>query len=274
MVTVGMGEMTLIIVGGLNLSMGSCVALGTVLIAIMTVRMSIPWGIAILINLLVMTLIGFATGWLINKTKIVPMIGTMAVSTVVSGAAYLSSGGLPISGIPDAIKWFYKGNIGVIPIPIITTTIIALIFAFVFNRTYFGRQIYAAGSNREAARLSGINTDKIFIGAYVICGLLCGMGGLMMIGRLGSGQAQTGTTLDMDCLSALVIGGVSFLGGEGKVSKAICGFILITELTNGLTLCGVNDYVQMIITGSVFLAAVVLDSIQHGNVIFARKKSA
>ena len=107
----GMGEMALIIVGGLNLSMGSCVALSTVIIAIMTVKMSLPWWLAIIVVVIVNTLLGWLTGAVINKTKIVPMIGTMAISTIISGIAYLLCGGLPISGLPDIVKFFYQGNV-------------------------------------------------------------------------------------------------------------------------------------------------------------------
>lgn len=269
----GMGEMALIIVGGLNLSMGAGVALATVIIAIITVKLGLPWPVAILAVLVVNTLIGYVTGVVINKTKIVPMIGTLAISTIISGIAYILCGGLPISGIPGSVKFFYQGNVGPIPMPIIIAAVIIILIGILFNYTYFGRQIFATGSNREAARLSGINTDRVFVSCYTICGALCGVAGLLMIGRMGSGQPNCGATLDMDVLSALVIGGVSFLGGEGKVTKAVGGIILIVELTNGLTLCGVNEYIQMVITGSVFLIAVVLDSIQHNHLKFFSKKA-
>lgn len=269
----GMGEMALIIVGGLNLSMGAGVALATVIIAIITVKLGLPWPVAILTVLVVNTLIGYVTGVIINKTRIVPMIGTLAISTIISGIAYILCGGLPISGIPGSVKFFYQGNVGPIPMPIIIAAVIIILIGILFNYTYFGRQIFATGSNREAARLSGINTDRVFVSCYTICGALCGVAGLLMIGRMGSGQPNCGATLDMDVLSALVIGGVSFLGGEGKVTKAVGGIILIVELTNGLTLCGVNEYIQMVITGSVFLIAVVLDSIQHNHLKFFSKKA-
>lgn len=261
----GMGEMALIIVGGLNLSMGACVAFSSVLIALMTAEWGVAWPVAILITIVLDTLIGFVTGVVINKTKIVPMIGTMAISTIISGVAYLICGGLPVSGLPESVKFFYQGSIGPLPVPILLAAVIVVVMGIMFKYTYFGRQIFATGSNREAARLSGINADRVFVLAYTICGTLCGIAGLLMVGRIGSGNPTTGQTLDMDVLSALVIGGVSFLGGEGKVTKAIGGIILITMLTNGLTLCGVNEYVQKVITGGVFLAAVVLDSCQHNH---------
>lgn len=263
MAILGMGEMALLIVGGLNLSMGSCVAFSSVLIALLSVKMQMAWPLVIVITIVADTLIGFITGVIINKTKILPMIGTMALSTIISGLAYLLCGGLPISGIPASIKVFYQGTVGGIPAPIILAGTILVIMHIVFTYTYFGRQIFATGSNREASRLSGINADKVFISAYTICGALCGVAGLLMAGRVGSGNPTSGASLDMNVLSALVIGGVSFAGGEGAVVKAVGGVVLITMLTNGLTLGGVNEYVQMVITGGVFLMAVVLDSFQH-----------
>ena len=266
----GMGEMSLIVVGGLNLSMGACVALSSVLIAILSVKVGLAWPVVIAITLIVDTLIGFVTGFIINRTKIVPMIGTMALSTIISGIAYLACGGLPISGVPESIKVFYQGSVGVIPAPILLAAAIIIVMGVIFKYTYFGRSLFAIGSNREAARLSGINADRMFIAAYTIWGTLCGVAGLLMAGRVGSGNPTSGATLDMDVLSALVIGGVSFLGGEGKVTKAVGGILLITMLTNGLTLSGVTEYVQMIITGGVFLLAVILDSIQHNHLKLIR----
>ncbi len=250
--------------------MGSCVALSTVLLAVMTVNMGVPWGLALIITILVNVCIGFLTGVVINKTKIIPMIGTLAISNMISGIAYIICNGLPISGFPTQLRYFYQGTVGILPMPIIIAAVVVILMGVVFKFTYFGRRLFATGSNREAARLSGINADRIVVTAYTICGAMCGIAGLLMLGRMGSGAANVGTTLDMDVLAALVIGGVSMMGGEGKVTKAVCGIVLITMLTNGMTLNGINDYVQKVVTGGVFLLAVVLDSYQHGNFVLMR----
>ena len=154
--------------------------------------MSLPWWLAIIVVVIVNTLLGWLTGAVINKTKIVPMIGTMAISTIISGIAYLLCGGLPISGLPDIVKFFYQGNVGPIPMPIVIAAVIVVIMGIIFKYTYFGRQIFATGSNREAARLSGINADRIFVSCYTICGTLCSIAALLMIGRMGSGQPNCG----------------------------------------------------------------------------------
>jgi Ribose/xylose/arabinose/galactoside ABC-type transport systems, permease components len=258
-----MGQMTILIVGGVNLSMGSSVSLTTVFIALLTVRMGIPWPIAFALAIVMCSAIGFATGFIIVKAKIVPMIGTIAISILISGLSYIVCGGLPISGLSDATKWFYRGSVGPIPVPIIIWFIVILVFAVMFKYTYFGRHIFITGSNAEAARLSGINTTFIWVSAYTICGALAGLAGLLMLGRLGSGQPTAAETLDMDVLAALIIGGVSFMGGEGKISKAVGGIVLIALLKNGMTLNGINEYVQRVVTGAVFLSAVCLDAFQH-----------
>ena len=268
----GMGEMSLIVVGGLNLSMGACVALSTVLLAVFTVNLGIPWFIALILAVIANTLIGLCTGLVINKTRIIPMIGTLAISNLVSGAAYIICNGLPIRGITDPLKFFYQGSVGVLPMPIIIAALVIITMGIIFKFTYFGRQLFATGSNREAARLSGVNSDRIFITAYTICGLMCGIAGLLMLGRMGSGTANTANTIDMEVLAALVIGGVSMMGGEGKVTKAVGGIVLITMLTNGMTLNGINEYVQKVVTGGVFLLSVVLDSYQHGNFTLLQRK--
>ena len=154
-----LGEMGLIIVGGLNLSMGANVSLTTVIIAIMTVKMNIPWPLALLTAILMCTLIGMLTGWIIVKTKIVPMIGTLALSTLIGGIAYLICNGLPISGVPDAAKVFYQSDIGSIPVPIIIWVVIIAGFAIVFKYTYYGRRIFATGSNDEACPASTLRSS-------------------------------------------------------------------------------------------------------------------
>jgi len=258
-----MGQMTILIVGGVNLSMGSSVSLTTVFIALLTVRMGVPWPVAFLLAVALCTAIGFATGFIIVKTKIVPMIGTIAISILISGLSYIVCGGLPISGLSDATKWFYRGSLGPIPVPIVIWFVVIIFFTVMFKYTYYGRHIFITGSNAEAARLSGINTTFIWVSAYTICGALAGLAGLLMLGRLGSGQPTAAETLDMDVLAALIIGGVSFLGGEGKISKAVGGIVLIALLKNGMTLNGINEYVQKVVTGAVFLSAVCLDALQH-----------
>jgi ribose/xylose/arabinose/galactoside ABC-type transport system permease subunit len=257
------GGMIVMIAGGLNLAIGSFISIVTVLVAIFCVNTGMSWGYAMLLTLLICTVLSTIMGWIIEKTKIVAMIGTYAFSIIIGGFAYIVCGGLPVYGIPENSKIFGQGFIGSIPIPIIIFIIIALFASFVLNKTYLGRQFYASGSNDEAARLSGINTYRLRIFAYLLSGFLCGIAGIIMYGRVGSGQPMSGDGMEMDALTATVIGGVSLAGGEGKVFKACCGVVLISMLTNGLTLMNIDEYTQRVIRGAIFVAAVILDSYQH-----------
>jgi ribose/xylose/arabinose/galactoside ABC-type transport system permease subunit len=265
---VGIGCMFVAIAGGINLAVGSMISMVTVITAIFSVNLGLPWGFGMFAALVAATLIGLIMGLIIVKVNINPMIGTLAAQIIISGLAYIFCGGLPIYGIPNASKVFGQGYIGPIPIPVLAFFITAAAGAFVLNKTFFGRYIFAAGSNDEAARLSGINTSTIRISAYTISGFLCGIAGIIMYGRIGSGQPQAGNGMEMTVLTAIVLGGVSLAGGEGKVGKVCCGILLMGILTNGLTLNGVTEYVQMVVRGLIFLGAVCLDAYQH----FPRKQ--
>ncbi|MGD1816091.1 MAG: ABC transporter permease [Pleomorphochaeta sp.] len=258
-----MGGMFVMISGGINLAIGGVISLVTVVTALLAAEAGVNWVLAMLVAILVATVVSGFMGWVIEETKIVAMIGTFAFNTIFAGLAYIICGGLPVYGIPAESKILGQGFILGLPISIIMFILIAVITAFIFNKTYFGRQYFASGSNDDAARLSGINTKKIRVIGYVISGVLCGIAGVIMYGRVGSGQPSAGTGMEMDVLTATVIGGVSLAGGEGKVFKACCGVVLISMLTNGLTLMNIDEYVQMVIRGLIFVSAVIIDSYQH-----------
>ena len=259
----GIGVMFVMIAGGINLAVGSIISIVTVLVAMCCVNWGIHWVFGMVLSVIAATICGWFTGFAIVKGKIAPMIGSLAVKTILGGVAYIICGGLPVYGIPAESKVLGQGYIGFVPVPVFIFVVIAAIAAFVLNKTYLGRYFYAAGSNDEAARLSGINTSKIRILAYTVSGVLAGVAGIMMYGRVGSGQPIAGNEVEMNVLTAVVIGGVSMAGGEGKVFKACCGCVLISMLTNGLTLMNISEYTQMVIRGAIFLGAVILDSFQH-----------
>ena len=161
-----------------------------------------------------------------------------------------------------------------VPIPVVIFVVIAIIGAFVMNKTYIGRRLFAVGANEETARLSGIQAKKLHILAYTISGFLAGIAGIIMYGRVGSGQPNSGGDISMNALIAVVLGGVSFGGGEGRVINAMAGCIIISMLTNGLTLLSVGEYTQMVIRGVIFIGAVLLDSYQHRPHKPKKKKAA
>ena len=262
---VGLGMMILLVSGGLNLAAGSIVSITTVIIAMGAVKWGISWQVSMLISMVVATFFGWLIGVVIRKGKINDMIGSLALATALNGIAYLICNGLPVYGIPEESKIFGQGFVfgGTVPIPVVIFVIIAVLGAFIMNKTYIGRRLFAVGANEETARLSGIQANKLHILAYTVSGFLCGIAGIIMYGRVGSGQPNSGGDISMNALIAVVLGGVSFGGGEGKVVNAMAGCIIISMLTNGLTLLSVGEYPQMVIKGLIFIGAVLLDSYQH-----------
>lgn len=256
------GLLFVMIAGGIDLSLSSVISLESVLAAVLLTKGGMGLIPAYLLGLTVTTLIGLVTGMIIVKTNIFPMIGTLALQIILQGVAYLICGGMPVSGLPQEAKTVGQGYVGAIPLPVIIFIVVIAIAAVILNRTYIGRHFYATGSNEEAARLSGINTGRLKVATYAIGGFLSGLAGLIMLARISSGQPTAGKNMEMDCLTAAVIGGVSLTGGEGRISTAVCGVLIIGVLTNGMTIMNVSEYYQLIIRGCIFLGAVCLDGIQ------------
>jgi ribose/xylose/arabinose/galactoside ABC-type transport system permease subunit len=200
------------------------------------------------------------------------MIGTLALMGILSGLAYVACGGLPVIGLPSYVLVLGQGFIPHTPIPIPVVILFAVLIAasFILNNTYIGRNFFLVGGNPEAARLSGINTELIQIVSYGISAALCSFGGIIMMSRINSGAPTVGPGMEMDVLTAAVIGGVSLMGGEGKISKAFGGVLIMGILTNGLTILNVNPYLQKIIIGFVFLIAVSFDGLQK-NILNKRR---
>lgn len=256
------GLLFVMIAGGIDLSLSSVISLQSVLTAVLLTKLGMGLLPAYALGLAITTLIGLLTGAIIVKTGIFPMIGTLALQIILQGVAYLICGGMPVSGLPTEAKAIGQGYVGPFPIPVIVFALVVIVAAVVLNRTYVGRHFYAIGSNEEAARLSGINTAKLKVVTYAIGGFLSGLAGLIMLARISSGQPTAGKNMEMDCLTAAVIGGVSLTGGEGRISTTVCGVLIIGVLTNGMTILNISEYYQLIIRGGIFLGAVCLDGIQ------------
>lgn len=265
MAIAGMGMTCCLLTGMINLSLGALVSFECVFVAKMISEMGMSTPLACVSGMLICTLVGLFTGWIIEQFHIPALIGTLAIQTIFNGLAFLICDGIPIYDVPDSIKFLGQGYWGPFPVPVVVMLVVVLIFAFVFNKTYFGRWLFATGSNEEAARLSGIQTKLMRYLAFSIAGLTSGIAGLLMLGRVGSGQPAAGANIETNVLSAVVIGGVRLSGGEGKVSKALAGVLIIGVINNGLTILSVSEYVQMITRGMLFLFAVCFDSFQTAN---------
>jgi ribose transport system permease protein len=255
----GIGVMMVIITGGIDLSLGSVYGFAGVVVALSTTRLHIPSMAGIAVGLCVSLLIGFCNGLLVVKVRLPPFIATLATMSIVRGLCYITTKGYPISGIPRDFFFLGQGYILNIPTQIWIMVIIAIICSIFMTETVTGRRIYALGGNREATRISGINTNRLLILVYIICSVLGGLAGIITASKLGIGQPTSGVGFEMDASAATVIGGTSLSGGLGTVVGTVIGAAIIGVLRNALVLLSVNAYWQQLIIGFVILFAVAAD---------------
>lgn len=249
--------------GGADLSVGGQMAVGGMICGMLMVNLQVPIIITVLIGLVFGTFCGAVNGWIAVKLNIFPMIVTLGTMLVLQGLAFVISGGYPVFGLPKGFNILGQGYIGVIPIPVIIFLIVVAISWFILNKTYFGRYIYAMGGNPEAARLAGVNVDRMRVIIYSFCGFITAIASLIMLSRTNSAQPGAGASYPFDCMTASVLGGISFAGGEGKIGGATVGVLIIGILGNGLQLMGFDSNWQGVIKGIVLIAAVGIDSVQR-----------
>jgi ribose/xylose/arabinose/galactoside ABC-type transport system permease subunit len=256
------GLMFVMISGGIDLSIGSQIVFSNVLLAIMMVEWKLPPAVAIPLILLVGTGLGAINGFLCIKLNIHPLIITLGTSAIFKGMGYIINRSRNIMGFPDSFRWFGQGYVWGIPVPVIVMIIVALIGAFILTKTYFGRQIFALGGNEEAARLAGVNIKRMKVLLFMICGFISSITTVLLLSRVFAGQTITGQGLEFDCLTAALLGGVSFKGGEGNIFGLMVGMLIIGVLNNAMQLATFPDFSQTVVKGSVLLIAVAFDVYQ------------
>ena len=256
------GLMFVMISGGIDLSIGSQIVFGNVLLAIMMAEWKLPPSLAIPLILLVGSGLGAINGFLCIKLKIHPLIITLGTSQIFKGFGYIINKSRNIMGFPDSFRWFGQGFVWEIPVPVIVMVIVALIGSFILTRTYFGRKVFALGGNEEAARLSGVNINRMKVTLFMICGFVTSITTVLLLSRVFAGQTITGQGLEFDCLTAALLGGVSFKGGEGTIFGLITGIIIIGVLNNAMQLASFPDFSQTVVKGTVLLIAVAFDVYQ------------
>ena len=256
------GLMFVMISGGIDLSIGSQIVFSNVLLAIMMVDWNLPPAVAIPLILLVGTGLGAINGFLCIKLNIHPLIITLGTAAIFKGMGYIINQSRNIMGFPDSFRWFGQGYVWGIPVPVIVMTIVALIGAFILTKTYFGRQIFALGGNEEAARLAGVNIKRMKVLLFMICGFVSSITTVLLLSRVFAGQTITGQGLEFDCLTAALLGGVSFKGGEGSVFGLMVGMLIIGVLNNAMQLATFPDFSQTVVKGAVLLIAVAFDVYQ------------
>jgi ribose transport system permease protein len=266
-----MGEILVIITGGIDLSGGSMVALTGVLVGLLTVKgigdflPPIPWPLALLATLLLSLLIGLWHGFFVTKLGVPPFIITLGTWLMAQGLAAWITKGYPILFPTDSAFLIFQKDIPGLKLPysFIVLAVVAIIIHFILSYTVLGRHIYATGGNIEAARVSGINVDRVRLFCYAGSGLMSGLTGILLASRLGQGTPTVGSTYELWAICATVIGGTSLFGGAGTVLGAILGTAIIAVMGNGMTLLNMNSYIQTVILGIVLVVAVTTDSWQR-----------
>ncbi|WP_306417017.1 ABC transporter permease [Halobacillus sp. Marseille-P3879] len=255
------GMTIVILTGGIDLSVGSIVALSGV-VSVMASQAGVHPVLAMLLGVGAGYLVGFINGVFTAKAGLPAFIVTLASMTYVRGLAYVSSGGYPVVLESNTFRFIGSGSIFGIPTPIYLMMLVYLIMFYVLKYTMFGRNIYAIGGNAEAARLTGIKVKKTLVNVYSISGLLAGLGGVVLAGRLYSGQPTAGNMYELDAIAAVILGGSKLTGGVGKIQGTIIGVLIMGVITNGLTLMDVSYYSQLVVKGGVILAAVLIDRVR------------
>ena len=253
------GMTMVIILGGIDLSVGSIVALSGCVAAAGVVRYGLPLPAAILLGLCVGVVFGMFNGAIIAKTTIPPFIVTLATMDIARGFAYVYTGGSPVRIVSKEWQFIGAGYIGKIPTPVVILVIVLIITGILMNSTKFGRHIYAVGGNVQAAVFSGISVTKVKFWVYTYSGLMAGIAGVVLASRLYSGQPTAGNGAELDAIAAVVVGGTSMSGGAGKIGGTIIGALIIGFLNNGLNLMNVNSFWQYVVKGIVILLAVFMD---------------
>lgn len=254
------GVTFVIITGGIDLSLGSVVAVAGVFAASMAHPNDFPLIIPIACGLLAGLIIGAFNGFVVTKTKIAPFIVTLGTMTIARGLALIYSKGRPISNLSNSFEFIGGGALFGVPFPIIILAVVFIICSIILKKTILGRYIFAIGGNEQAARASGININKIKMTVYMISGLLAGLAGILLTARVTTGQPNTGAGFELDAIAAAVIGGTSTKGGIGSIGGTLIGALLIGVINNGLDLMNVTSYYQQVVMGIIIIGAVVLDS--------------
>lgn len=252
------GMTFVIITAGIDLSVGSIFAFASAVTAGMLVGGVNVW-LAVSAGLLLGAVLGAVNGVLIARGKVPPFISTLAMMTILRGATLVYTNGQPITGLGDAFYYVGGGFVGIFPVPVILTFLVFGIGYYLLSQYKIGRYLYALGDNEEAARLSGIDTNRVKIFAYTVSGLLAALSGIIIASRLNSAQPTAGQGGELDAIAAVVLGGTSLSGGQGSVVGTLIGALIIGLLNNGLNLLNVSPFYQLIAKGAVILIAILLD---------------
>ena len=257
------GMTMVILIGGIDLSVGSVIAISGCLCAGLITNNGIPSGLAIILAIIIGTLVGAVNGLIIANTKIPPFIVTLAMMNIGRGFARIYTNATTILVNDELFIWIGSGKIfGEIPVQLLFMVVVVIITGLILNKTKFGRNIYAVGDNQQAAVYSGINSKKVIFLVFTLSGLFAACAGILSAARTFSGQFNVGDGAEMDAISAVVLGGTSMTGGVGRISGTLIGCLVIGILNNGMNLMGIDSSWQSVVKGIVVLLAVYIDYIK------------
>ena len=254
------GVTFVLLTGGVDLSLGSVVALSGVVCATFAHPSGDghPLFLPVAAGLLTGAACGLVNGGLVTKGHVAPFIVTLGMMTVARGLALIVSGGRPVADMSERLTAL-AGDVGGVPIPLLFFVAVALAAWAFLRRFRLGRHVYAVGGNEQAARAAGISVGRVKIFVYVLCGLMAGLAGVVLAARITTGQPNAGVAYELDAIAAVVIGGTSLSGGIGSVAGTVLGVILIGVINNGLDLMSVSSYYQQVVKGVIIVGAVWLD---------------
>jgi ribose transport system permease protein len=258
---VAAGMTFVIISGGIDLSVGSIVALSGVVLGTLLHLNQPPVAMPLLVALAAGIGCGLLNGVLVSFGRLPAFIATLGMMSVARGAALVFTEGRPVSGFDEAFRWIATGSIGFIPAPVILMLAVYVVAHLVLTRTTFGRYVYAIGGNEEATRLSGVAVRFHKTAIYGVSGLMSAIAAIALTARLNSAQPIAGMMYELDAIAAVVIGGTSLMGGEGSLGGTLIGALIMGVLRNGLNLLGVSSFLQQIVIGGVIVGAVLVDTI-------------
>jgi ribose/xylose/arabinose/galactoside ABC-type transport system permease subunit len=257
--------------GGIDLSVGFQMSLVGVVTAMMMVVYHFPVWLAVILGLLLGTILGLTNGLIVSSIKVFPLIATLATSIVFQGISYLISKANTFRAYPSEFLFLTRGQILGIPFDVLLTLIIIILVGIVYSETVFGFRLMALGGNEEASRLSGINTRRMKIAIYTLCGFITAIATMVMISKANTTNSSFGPGTEFIALTAAIVGGISFMGGEGNIPALVAGVFILAVLGNGMQLAGWGTYAQFIVRGTILLGAVAFDEYQR-NIRQVRRK--
>jgi ribose transport system permease protein len=261
---VAIGEMLVMLLGGMDVSLGAVLGFSGIVAASLMVNYNLPPELAGLICILVGGLIGFINGILVTIVRINAVIATLGMMNVLGGLALAYTQGKTIVGPQlDHIAFLARGYVGPVPFPVILMFVFYIVFYIILNKTVFGAHIYAIGNNDRASWLAGIKVDRQKILAFTVAGLLAGFSGLLQASRQGSATSSMGSEFLFPILTAVILGGISLSGGKGRIQNTLLASIFIMTITNGMVLLGISLYVQGVVSGLILIIALSLDRLRY-----------